>query len=98
MRGSHNPMSDQTQALIKKMNQTSTFGCKFASLVTIHNYLMFLRDKSVSNVKDNDLSLLDIRQKSSYDEQRIFKYEWFDLTGFAQELEKGSAEFKKYVL
>lgn len=86
MRGSFQPWSEETQALIKKANQQS-FGCKFASLVTIHNYLMFLRDKSVTAVKDNDLSMLDIRQKEDFQEQRIFKAQWFDLATFMEKLD-----------
>lgn len=51
--------------MIKKANKEN-FGCKNASLVTIHNYLMFRRDKSVTAIKDNDLSLLDIRSKEDW--------------------------------
>lgn len=57
----------------------------------VHNYLMFLRDKSVSAIKDaSQLVLLDIRgTKASdfYDNVRIFKSEWFDINNFAYKLE-----------
>ena len=47
---------------------------------------MFLRDKSVSAIKDaGQLVLLDIRGETaaeSYEKNRIFKSEWFDIRKF----------------
>ena len=56
----------------------------------VHNYMMFLRDKSVSAIKDaSQLVLLDIRGKQSsdhFDHVRIFKSEWFDIVDFENKL------------
>ena len=56
----------------------------------LHNYLMFLRDKSVSAIKDaSQLVLLDIRghqSKDSFDQHRVFKSEWFDMSKFEEQL------------
>ena len=61
----------------------------------IHNYLMFLRDKSVPAIKDaNQLVFLDIRgTKASdfHDNVRIFKSEWFDINNFEYKLENRNA-------
>ena len=58
---------------------------------------MFLRDKSVSAVKENSLSFLDIRQKEDYHEQRVFKSEWFDLSGFVEKLDRSDTESQRSI-
>lgn len=89
MQTSQTPMSDETLQLLQKA-KVQPFNCRFISLLHVHNYLMFLRDKSVSSIKDaNQLVLLDIRgTKSSdyHDNVRIFKSEWFDIREFEEKL------------
>ena len=61
MISSQTPMSEATLQLLQKA-KVQPFNCRFISLLHVHNYLMFLRDKSVSAIKDtNQLVLLDIR-------------------------------------
>ena len=57
----------------------------------IHNYLMFIREKN-GPIKDaSQLVLLDIRGQTKnqfFDQQRIFKSEWFDLDDFMKKADK----------
>lgn len=87
-------MSDETLQLLQKA-KLQPFNCRFVSLMHVHNYLMFLRDKSVPAIKDpSQLVFLDIRgTKSSeyFDNVRIFKSEWFDINNFEYKLENRAA-------
>ena len=88
MGSSQTPMSEKTQQLIKRA-QAQPFNCRFVSLLHVHNYMMFLRDKSVSAIKDGQLVLLDIRgtkQSDFYDNIRVFKSDWFDINMFEHKL------------
>ena len=89
MAQSNTPMSEETKKLIEKAKFQS-FNCRFISLLHIHNYLMFLRDKSVSSINDkNQLVLIDIRGESQaeyHDEHRIFMSTWFDMRKFGQKV------------
>lgn len=45
MNASHTPMSEETTNLLRKA-KAQPFNCHFVGLMAIHNYLMFIRDKS----------------------------------------------------
>lgn len=45
------PMSEETLALLRKA-KAQPFNCRFIGLMHIHNYLMFLRDKSGGIIRD----------------------------------------------
>ena len=83
-------MSEQTLSLLQRA-KSQPYNCRFISLLHVHNYLMFLRDKSVPAIKDaNQLILLDIRgtkQSDYYDNVRVFKSEWFDINTFEYKLQ-----------
>lgn len=60
MQSSFTPMSEETQNILRKA-KAQTFNCRFVGLLFIHNYLMFLREKS-GIIKDaSQLVFLDIR-------------------------------------
>lgn len=88
-------MSEQTQALLQK-SKLQPFSLRFISLMHVHNYLMFLRDKSVSAIKDgSQLVLLDIRGATSaeaFEKNRIFKSEWFDIRKFEAHHQKKDSD------
>ena len=61
MMTSQTPMSEQTLSLLQKA-KSQPYNCRFISLLHVHNYLMFLRDKSVSAIKDaNQLVFLEYK-------------------------------------
>lgn len=76
------------------------FNCRFVGLLYIHNYLMFLRDKSCGIIKDmSQLSLLDIRGTSAaehHDQHRVFKSTWFDLELFMKKHKEFEADPTRY--
>ena len=88
-------MSEQTQALLQK-SKLQPFSLRFISLMHVHNYLMFLRDKSVSAIKDgSQLVLLDIRGATpaeAFEKNRIFKSEWFDIRKFEAHHQKKDSD------
>ena len=82
-------MSEETLDLLRKA-KAQTFACRFCGLQTIHNYLMFLRDKNVAALRDaSQLVLIDIRGETAEEEHnqmRVFKSQWFDLAKFASKV------------
>jgi hypothetical protein len=75
-------MSEATVSLLAKA-KAQPFNCRFVGLIFIHNYLMFLRDKSSQIIRDaSQLVLLDIRSQADNDVAKVFKSQWFDLANF----------------
>lgn len=90
MNSSFSPLCEETQNLLRKA-RSQPFNCRFIGLLYIHNYLMFLRDKSIKDPQQ--LSLIDIRgqtQSEHYDQERVFKSTWFDLGLFVKKQQEGN--------
>jgi hypothetical protein len=45
------PFSEETQDLLRKA-KAQPFNCRFVGLMFVHNYMMFLRDKTNSVIRD----------------------------------------------
>ena len=45
------PFTEETQDLLRKA-KAQPFNCRFVGLMFVHNYMMFLRDKSNSVIRD----------------------------------------------
>jgi hypothetical protein len=92
LNASSSPYSDETVSILRKA-KAQPFNCRFIGLLFVHNYLMFLRDKSGGIIKDSSqLSLLDIRGSTSaqfHDTERVFKSTWFDLAAFMRKYREG---------
>ena len=71
------PLSDETKAILERISKQGSFNCKFVGLHIIHNYLMFIRERVLSD--KNQVILLDVRDKVFYDEIKVFRSEHFDL-------------------
>ena len=103
MNQSATPMSEETTNLLRKA-KAQPFNCHFVGLMYIHNYLMFIRDKTSGSslIKEaTQLVFIDIRgqnPKEYFEETRVFKSEWFDLPKFVNlfSAAAGTQEHEEY--